>query len=136
VLTRANVDVVREIYEAINDGDLDGILAHMDPNVEWRGPSAFPDLAEPHHGHDGVRAYAARVSQSFEDFSVTPEEIRDLGERVLVLTREHGRGKGSGAEVRSQPTAHVWTLRDGAVVSFRVYWEREDAFEALRLSRQ
>jgi ketosteroid isomerase-like protein len=54
---------------------------------------------------------------------------------VLVLTRERGRGRLSGVEVQSQPTAHLWTLRDGVVTRFEVFWEREEGLRAVGVTR-
>ena len=51
-----------------------------------------------------------------------------------MFSREGGRGRGSGAEVISQPTAHLWTIRNAKAVSLRSYWERADALEAVGLS--
>ena len=79
-----------------------------------------------------MRTYARRVNEAWHDFAVVPERFIDLGGRVLVLAREHGRGRYSGAEVRSHQTAHVWTLRDGEVVRFQVYWDREEGIRAAR----
>jgi ketosteroid isomerase-like protein len=44
----------------------------------------------------------------------------------------HARGKGSGAEVKDR-TAHVWTCRDGRLVSNELYREPEQALLALGL---
>ena len=118
------------VYDAINRADVPAILSLQADDVEWRGPSAFPDLAGPHRGHDGVRAYTRHVSEAWKEFTVRAERFFDLGERVLVLTRERGRGRSSGIEVQSQPTAHLWTLRDGVVVRFEVFWEREEGLRA------
>ena len=129
-----NGDVVtlERLYEAINRSDLEGILRVQSEDVEWHGPRIFPDLAGPHRGHDGIRAYTRRVMDAWSEFSVIPEKFVDLGERVLVLTRERGRGRASGIEVQSRPTAHLWTLRDGIVVRFQVFWDREDALRTLQ----
>jgi ketosteroid isomerase-like protein len=125
-----NVATLETLYEAINRADLEGILRIQSEDVEWHGPEAFPDLAVPHRGHEGVRAYAGRIADAWEEFSVRAERFLDLGEHVLVLTRERGRGRSSGIEVQSQPTAHLWTLRDGFVVRFQVFWEREEGLRA------
>src|SRR2546430_438754 len=121
--------MLSSVYEAMNRGDLEGVLRLQAADVEWRGPRAFPDLTEPHHGHSGVRAYAEQVSGAWSKFSIRPERFLDLGEAVLVLAREHGRGRDSGAEVQ-HPTAHLWTLRDGLVVRFEVFWDREEGLRA------
>jgi ketosteroid isomerase-like protein len=121
-----NVATLETLYDAINRADVPGILSLQAEDVEWHGPLGFPDLAGAHHGHDGVRTYAERVSDAWQEFSVLPERFVDLGDRVLVLTRERGRGRSSGIEVQSQPTAHLWTLRNGYVTRFQVFWDREE----------
>jgi ketosteroid isomerase-like protein len=125
-----NVATLEAVYEAINRADVAAILSLQADDVEWQGPAAFPDLAGPHRGHEGVRDYARHVSDAWQEFTVHPERFFDLGEQVLVLTRERGRGRLSGIEVQSQPTAHLWTLRDGVVVRFQVFWNREEGLRA------
>jgi ketosteroid isomerase-like protein len=107
----------------------------MDPEIEWRGPREFPDLAEPHFGHEGVARYIAKINEAFDDYRMAPEEYIDAGgDQVLVFSREGARGKGSGAEVQTHPTAHLWTLRGGKATRMQSYWERSDALEAAGLS--
>jgi uncharacterized protein len=138
-MSQENVEIVQRGYvaliEALERGEFEeGTLDWLDPEIEWRGPREFPDLAEPRHGHDGVREYMAVLFEAIEDYRVTPEEFIDVGEQVLVFSREGGRGRGSGAEVESQPTAHLWMLRDGKAVRMQSYWERAQALEAAGLS--
>jgi ketosteroid isomerase-like protein len=58
----------------------------------------------------------------------------DAGEdRVLVFSREGGRGTGSGAEVQTNATAHLWTMRDGKAIRMESYWERSEVLEAAGL---
>jgi ketosteroid isomerase-like protein len=58
-------------------------------------------------------------------------------ERVLVLTRNTGRGKGSGVDVTAVSTrgANVFWLRDGKVTRLVAYWEREHALADLDIER-
>jgi len=66
---------------------------------------------------------------------MAPERFIDPGgDRVLVFSREGRRGKGSGAEIWTHLTAHLWTLKDGKAVRMQSYWERADALEAAGLS--
>jgi uncharacterized protein len=126
----ANIATLEKLYDAINSADLEAILRLQAEDVEWHGPQAFPDLTGPHRGHDGVRAYTGSITDAWREFTVLPERFFDLGDRVLVLTRERGRGRASGIEVPSRPTAHLWTIRDGRVVRFQVYWDREEGLRA------
>ncbi len=143
-MSQENVEIVRERYAVLVDGfahgsfergDFDAFFEWIDPEIEWRGPPEFPDLGEPRFGHEGVREYVAILFEAIEDYRMEPEEFIDAGDdRVLVFSREGGRGRGSGAEVVTQPTAHVWTIRNGKAIRMRSYWERAEALEAVGLS--
>jgi ketosteroid isomerase-like protein len=61
---------------------------------------------------------------------IEAEKMIDRGDRVLVMIRWSGRGKGSGAEIGSEG-AHLWKFRDGLVVRYEVYRDREEARAAL-----
>jgi ketosteroid isomerase-like protein len=143
-MSQENVESVRRGYAALvqgfdrgtfENGDFDpAFFEWLDPEIEWRGPREFPDLAEPRYGHSGVREYIAILAEALEDYRMRPEEFIDAGgEQVLVFSREGGRGRGSGAEVETHPTAHLWTLRDGRAIRMQSYWERSDALEAAGL---
>ena len=123
------------MLKALGGGEVKAPTSELvDEEIEWRGPPEFPDLAEPHYGHEGVRRYMEKLSEAIEDYRMTPEEFIDAGgDQVLVFSREGGRGRGSGAEVQTHPTAHLWTLRDGKAVRMQSYWERSDALEAVGL---
>ena len=143
-MSQENVEIVRRLYDGIPN--LREAVAQgrdpfakgspwIDEGIEWRGPREFPDLAEPHHGHEGVRSYFEKLFEAIEDYTMSPEEFIDVGDdRVLVFSREGGRGRGSGAEIQTHPTAHLWTIRDGKAIRMRSYWERSDALEAAGLS--
>jgi ketosteroid isomerase-like protein len=133
-MSQENVDLIRRGYDRwLETGD--PVFDFFDPQIEWHGPREFPDLAEPHYGHDGVRRYLEKVNEAFDDYRMVPEEFIDAGEdQVLVFSREGGRGKGSGAAVQTNPTAHLWTLRNGKAIRMQSYWERADALKAAGLS--
>ena len=131
-MSRENVEVVRRAYEAFASGRIDFGFLHSE--IEWRGPREFPDLAEPHFGHEGVRQYMAKLTEAFDDYRMVAEEFIDAGDdQVLVFAREGGRGKGSGVEVQTNPTAHLYTFRGGKAIRMQSYWERSDALEAVGL---
>jgi ketosteroid isomerase-like protein len=145
-VSQENVEIVRRIYEAIDlstpgsvsqvSEPLEQWKSLIDSDIEWCGPREFPDLAEPVFGYDGIVAYAAKIAEVLDDYRMMPEQFIDAGDRqVLVFSREGGRGKGSGADVETHPTAHLWTLRDGLVIRMQSYWEREDALKAVGLAK-
>ena len=56
-------------------------------------------------------------------------------ERVLAFMHITAEGEGSGVPVENR-TAHEFTVRDGAVVRWKVYADRSEALEAVGLSEQ
>jgi ketosteroid isomerase-like protein len=133
-MSQENVEIVRRIYAALDviGGTPESIRGLIDPEIEWQGPREFPDLAESVYGYEGLARYGAKIAEVFDDYRMEPERFIDAGgDRVLVLSREGGRGKGSGAEVQTHLTAHVWTLKNDKAVRMQSYWERADALEAV-----
>jgi ketosteroid isomerase-like protein len=136
-----NVEILRRLYAETTLDPLtmrpELLEEFIDPEIEWTGPREFPDLGETHHGYEGIASYVAKIAEAIDDYRMAPERFIDVGDdRVLVFSREGGRGKGSGAEVQTHLTAHLWTLKNGRAVRMQSYWERTDALEAVGLTEQ
>jgi ketosteroid isomerase-like protein len=136
-MSQENVEVVRRIYEAWIARDYETVVSaydaeirlNPDPEASWVG------MDENYLGHEGVRRYLRAVYEAFEDYRPEIEQIIDVGQgRVLTLAVEHGRGRGSGAQVQAARTAHLWTLRDGKAVQIDLFLDRKRALEAVGLS--
>jgi ketosteroid isomerase-like protein len=129
----ANVDLVRSIYAAWEQGDYSS-ADWADPQIEfvhadgpapdsWSGPEG---LAE------GTRAWI----NVWEGMRARAEEYRDLdGGRVLVLARYSGRAKTSGLDLGRIGTAGagLFYLRDGKVMRIVQYFDRDRALAELGL---
>jgi ketosteroid isomerase-like protein len=134
-MSQENVEIVRRAYESQAEGRLDDWFEFLDRDIEWRGPREFPDLVEPHFGHEGVARYIAKVNEAIDVYRMAPEQFIDASsDQVLVFSREGERGRGSGAEVQTHPTAHPWTIRDGKAVRMQSYWERPEALRVPKTS--
>jgi ketosteroid isomerase-like protein len=128
----SNVDVVYELVDAINRADLEAILAVYDPNVDFR-PLRAP-IQGAYAGHAGIREWWADTQESFGDFRLEQEELRDIDdERVLAAGKLHVRGKGSGVEA-TVPSASLIVFRGGLIVALKDYGDREKALEAAGLA--
>jgi ketosteroid isomerase-like protein len=120
------LDVARRNYDAFQNEDWDGFFALYDPEVEVDlSRSGIPDLGI-YHGHEGLRAAWARWRGVWDDYSFEVEELTEIGERVLSLTRIHARsrGHGVGTDVRA---GEVLTVRNGLIVHFVNFLDRDDA---------
>ena len=125
-MSQENVEIVRRMVEAYVSGDFETALAAYDPEVEF-DVSIRPE-GEVYRGPEGVAEAMRTWTGKWDDFRVEVEEIIDAGgDRVLLVDRQTGRGKGSGAPL-DQQTFSVFTIRGGKIV--RVVWlpTREQAF--------
>jgi ketosteroid isomerase-like protein len=129
----ANLDLVRSVVASWERGDM-----MADEWSEWAHPDVeFVTVGGPEpSSHTGLADAAPRI-ESFlslwEEYRVEAEEYRELDhERILVLTRQSGRGKSSGIETW-QPRATVFYIRDGKIARRVNYWDRDRALADLHL---
>jgi ketosteroid isomerase-like protein len=133
-MSERNVELLRRLVEAFNSRDLDAMLVLVDPRCEWH--SVFAEVfGGVYHGHDGVRMWHRDLEDAWGDkVRVESEAYFDLGEHTLSFQTLHGRGRHSGAKVVMPAEAHVFRWRDGLIIYFKAYAQREDALRDLGVS--
>jgi ketosteroid isomerase-like protein len=121
-------------YAAGNRRDFEVMCAGLDPEIEYRAPGdrLAPDLEAVLHGHDGYLQVWRYWLDAFEDIRFEPEELLDLGDRVLLTAQLKGRGSGSGVAV-SQPAFQLIEFRRGLVIRQEDFSDRSKALEAAGL---
>jgi ketosteroid isomerase-like protein len=115
------VDIVRRSYEAFARDDMDGVLADMDPDIEWHQAQGLPHGGY-YRGIDEVRRniFDPLDEEWWDEFDADPDQFLDAGDEVVVLGRYRGVAKATGKRL-DVPFVHVWTLRDGRAVRFRQF---------------
>lgn len=131
-MSQENVEIVRRAVAAMSDGDADGVAALCSPDVVLSLQGA---LGEPvrYLGIAGIHEFFKDMGESWESFGFDLEEARDLGERVLIIGAQWGRGRASGAGVRAR-RAGVISLQEGVVSELRYFLELEGAFKLVGLA--
>jgi ketosteroid isomerase-like protein len=133
-MSQENVEVVRRGFQAFADRGFDAMAEFWDPDIVWRAAEGAIDDVGEMHGQVAVRRYMEDWIDTFDDYSVVVEELRDVGDdRVLSIQRVKGRAKLSGVETVLR-YAVVSTVRDGKVVGAREYLSVEDALKAVGLA--
>ena len=113
-----NLDVVRNMYAAFGRGDLEGVVAGLDPQVVWRTPGA-PDLPTGglRQGVPAVREFFGLLLNTFDMADFKPEDFLAGGDKVIVLGTSREAPKGTGRFVDFR-WVHVFTFRNGRIVAF------------------
>jgi ketosteroid isomerase-like protein len=127
-MSQENVDVVRASMKAAEAGDVETALSSYSENVVFQ-----PLVAGPYHGRAGVVDQMLTWMEEFDEFWFESEEFIEAGSQVVLLWRQGGVGRGSGAGVENEG-ATVYTLSNGLIEHARVYTDRAEALEAAGLS--
>jgi ketosteroid isomerase-like protein len=130
-MSQENVERFWEGIDGLRRQDVDAVLDGMSEDVVWiPGRSAVEGA---YHGHSGLRRFLADTAESFEVFEPGFDEVRDLGDRLLVFGRFRIRARGSGVDT-DFPVAGIATYRGGKLVRWEDFRERRLALEAAGLS--
>jgi ketosteroid isomerase-like protein len=146
-VSQENVELVRRLLGPFEQGDIvplfrdDAIAAAMTAATESFITSDFEcvfvreDVGRAAYlGPDGLRTAWLDWLEPWDSYSPGVEDVIDAGDgRVVVLTHDHARPKGSNAEV-SFAGAPVWTVRDGKVARIEFYWNRAEGLAAAGLA--
>jgi ketosteroid isomerase-like protein len=126
-----HVNLVLQSYEAFSRDDMDAVLAHLHPEIVWEQAQGLP--------HGGVYRGIGEVRRNvfdpldrdwWDEFVVTPEDVIDAGDDVVVIGTYRGVARGTAKHLHV-PFVHVWTFADGLAVRFRQFLDTAGWNEAL-----
>lgn len=116
-----NLETIRSAYAAFGRGDIQGLLALIDPQVEWENPGPREvSWAGSFPGHEGVGKFFSALGTSIDLEVFEPQAFFAQGDRVVVLGTERARVKRTG-KTFTNAWAHAFTLAGGKVVKFHEY---------------
>ena len=120
-----DVAVVRRVFGAARQRDVDGLLAHCHREVVVREPRSLPHGGE-HRGLDQVRAAAIRRAQTWgpyqrdTDVRFEPELFASTDDQVVARWRLRA-ADAAGEEVDVE-AIDIYRLRDGKVIELETYY--------------
>ncbi len=130
-MSQENIEVVSKIYDAFARGDIDSVLAQVDPEIEFDLSDRLPDEGV-HRGREDYRQFLERTFELWADFHVEVEDLLDAGDATVALIHTTATGRISGIEI-DERVAHVFWLRDATPYRFKVFTERAEALQAAGL---
>ena len=123
-MAQENVELVQRMLDHFYNGEAEQALECFSPDVEI-------DLrrrvdAGWGRGREELARLIGEWVSSFADWREEINEVRDLGDQVLVEATQRGRGRESGVELESRYST-VYDVREGAIWRITLY---PDATEA------
>jgi ketosteroid isomerase-like protein len=125
-----SVDLVRRVYTAWQEGDLEELLSLVDREVAWSPALRFLEGESPAVGHQGLRRWFRRIRITYRSLRAVPETFEDHGARVLVLGRLVGASRLEEGDL-DVGVSWVWTVHAGRVVEMKAFLEERSAREEL-----
>jgi ketosteroid isomerase-like protein len=121
-------------FEALNRGDFASSFMLYHPHVEFITPPSFVALGfDPvYRGREGRSEFQRGWTAEWGEMRFEPEEVLDLGDRVLFVGRVKGSGISSGAGFESD-WAVLLTIPAGRVIREQPFFDRGEALEAAGL---
>ena len=113
-MSEENIELVRDLVDAWNHQDTEGMLALVDPSAEYVNP---PNAVEPgtRRGHDGLVAVVQKQWEALPDALQEIERFHDRGDEIITEGRVSRAMPGSDARI-SNPLLISWKFRDGKLV--------------------
>ena len=127
----SNGAFVKGLYEAAGRGEPGVLIGALHPEVEWLEAEGSPYAnGNPYVGPSSVVGLLGGIASEISDFRLNVVRVIDGGDTVVAEGRYTGRGAKSGKTLDA-PFAHVWYLRDGAVVKFQQYTDTKQWSDVL-----
>src|SRR5688572_23149964 len=127
-MSQENVEIVRQAYERLNRGDVEGVVELCDDDflMDMSERVFNPDT---YRGHAGIRRFYEGVRDAWQSYRWNVEETRVAGASVVAMLHCQGQSREGGPGVDWR-VAWLWQLRRGKVVAVRFYREQAKALEA------
>jgi ketosteroid isomerase-like protein len=129
-MSQENVEVVRRVYKLAEAQGVEGLLDLATDDVVWISDPRFPGGGR-HAGKENVQRWL-RTVWIYDEVSIDVEEIIDLGDWALAITRFHG--VFAGAPPVDWTWCHHFAFRDGRITQVQAFLDRAEALEAAGLS--
>lgn len=128
----SNAEIAARLYECFTTGDMEGLFALLDPEIEWElvGPEEIPYFGR-YSGVDEVRSFFELLGANLEveAFEVESVVATDSGAVAQVSERARFTANGGRYDMR---WCHLIETSDGRIVRFTDYLDTAPMLVAWR----
>ncbi len=133
-MSQENVEIVRRGFDAFNRSDVADVAELWQEDAVFRplflGGGAVEGAV--YRGHAELSRFIEQQSETWATVASEAQELRDLGQQVLVRTQLSAVGRASGVEVK-QISWGLYRLRDGKIAEATIYADEAQALESVGL---
>ncbi len=129
------MDIVRKLFEHWNAGHhgTEIFSEYFDPAIELESPLASV-VGEPYRGYEGMERWVGDLDEQFTLWSISPDEVREIGDRVFALTTIRARGRASEVALQFPSAGIIEFADDNRLRRIRIYLDVGEALSAAGLS--
>ena len=110
-------------------------MATISPNIKVIPNPREPAAQSHYEGREGALEYIRNWYGGWDEYVIEPTQFIDAGKYVVVATKEVGTAKQSGITVEEE-FSHVFRVRDGQTVEWRMFGPLPEALEAVGLREE
>lgn len=133
-MTLSKVELARTLVERWNAGrrGLSDIEELFDPAVEMESPLSQIS-GGPYRGYAGMERWVEELEKQFSEWHVAVEDVREVDERVIVISAVTARGRASGVALEFPTAAVLSFAADTRLMRVRIYAQVQEALRAVGL---
>ncbi len=135
-MPRDRLELVRALFERWNTGDhgVEGFSEFFDPAIELESPFSSV-VGEPYRGYAGMEQWVADLDEQFTLWSISLDQVREVGNRVLTLTTVRARGRASDIAFEFASAGVLDFGGDDRLIRIHIYLDVDEAIKAVGLER-
>ncbi len=132
-MSQENVDTVRRLFDAWKQGVREVPTDLVAPQIEFVSPLTSL-RGRPYRGYDDARQWLRDVTEQFETWEYTVDNLRPVADAVLAFGNVHVKGRGSGVTLDQEVAWLAHFAPDGRVSRMQVFTDRDQALDAAGLT--
>lgn len=117
---KTNVDIVRAHYAASAKGDIGAMMAHVSQQVRWTEMAGFPCAGTWIGPQAVIENVFAVLGKDWIGYRFEPQNLIDGGDHVVGVGTYHGIYRATAKAMQAR-VVHLWTLKDGKIVTFEQF---------------
>jgi ketosteroid isomerase-like protein len=129
-MSQDNLELVRRVYQLVEAQGVEGLLELATDDVVWISDPSFPGGGK-QSGKQNVHSWLAQL-WIYDQVSIDVEELLDLGDTALSITRF--RGVSAGTPPVEWPWCHLFAFRGGRISQVQSFLDPAEALAAAGVS--